>query len=109
MDTAHTFWVGDTAQHSKKKLSCGWVGGGPDQKIMPLCGSILQAETCQILRMRIQDGAECGKNQISLGAFLVEANKIFTQIKVGRTDFQLHQLKIGFISNQNPLKFVPAT
>ena len=21
-------WGGDTAQHGKKKLSCGWVGGG---------------------------------------------------------------------------------
>ena len=30
---------------------------------MQLCGSILQAETCQILRMRIQDGAECGNIQ----------------------------------------------
>ena len=32
-------------------VGCGGyvVGGGPDQKIMPLCGSILPAETCQIL------------------------------------------------------------
>ena len=27
------------------------VGGGPDQKTMPLCGSILQAESCQILSL----------------------------------------------------------
>ena len=27
------------------------VGGGLDQKIMPLCGSIFQAETCQILSL----------------------------------------------------------
>ena len=40
----------------------GRWGGGSDQKITPLFGSILQAETCQILRMRIQDGAECGNN-----------------------------------------------
>ena len=45
-------WGGDTAQHRKKKLSCGWVGvGGPNQEIIPLRGSIWQAETCQILRL----------------------------------------------------------
>ena len=44
-------WGGDTAQHRKKKLSCGWVGGGPSQEIIPLRGSILQAETCQILSL----------------------------------------------------------
>ena len=32
----------------------GWGVGGPSQKIMPLCGSLLQDET-------FQDGAECGK------------------------------------------------
>jgi len=68
-------WGGDTAQNSKKKLSfvgcggyvvggrlrrlCGggsvaealWWVGGPSQRIMPLCGSILQAGTCQILTL----------------------------------------------------------
>ena len=44
-------WGGDTAQHRKKKLSCGWVGGGPSQEIIPLRGSILHAETCQILNL----------------------------------------------------------
>ena len=43
-------WGGDTAQHIQEKLSCGWVGG-PDQEIIPLRGSILQAETCQILSL----------------------------------------------------------
>ena len=43
-------WGGDTAQHRKTKLSCGWVGGGPSQEMIPLRRSILQAETCQILR-----------------------------------------------------------
>ena len=43
-------WGGDTAQHRKEKLSCGWVGG-PSQEIIPLRGSILQAETCQILSL----------------------------------------------------------
>ena len=42
-------WGGDTAQHRKKKLSCGWVGGGwvggPSQEKIPLRGSILQAGT----------------------------------------------------------------
>ena len=75
-DTAHTFLMsgtngvgtphnferkhilggGDTAQHLQEKLSCGWagggwVGGGPSQEIIPLRGSILQAETCQILSL----------------------------------------------------------
>ena len=56
-DTAHTllmegtFGGGDTAQQRKKKLRCGWVGGGPSQEIIPLCGSILHAETCQILSL----------------------------------------------------------
>ena len=44
-------WGGDTAQYRKKKLSCGWVGGGPSQEIIPLRGSILQADTCQILSL----------------------------------------------------------
>ena len=62
-------WGGDTAQYRKKKLSCGWVGrlrrlcgglvaeamwwvgGGPCQEIIPLRGSILQADTCQILSL----------------------------------------------------------
>ena len=45
-------WVGDTAQHLQKKLSCRWVGGGgPSKKIMPLCGSIFQAGTCQIFSL----------------------------------------------------------
>ena len=43
-------WGGDTAQHLQEKLSCGWVGG-PNQEIIPLRGSILQAETCQILSL----------------------------------------------------------
>ena len=32
-------------------VGCGGyvVGGGPSQRIMPLCGSILEAGTCQIL------------------------------------------------------------
>ena len=48
---------GDTSQYLQKKLSWvvgGWVGGwvgGPSQRIMPLCGSILQAGTCQILSL----------------------------------------------------------
>ena len=41
---------GDTAQHLQEKLSCGWVGG-PSQEMIPLRGSILQAETCQILSL----------------------------------------------------------
>ena len=45
----------DTAHHLQKKLSCGLVGGewvgGPNQRIMPLCGSILQAGTYQILSL----------------------------------------------------------
>ena len=36
-------WDGDTAQHRKTELSC--------QEIIPLRGSILQAETCQILSL----------------------------------------------------------
>ena len=44
-------------------MGCGWVGGF--MTIMPRCGSILQAETCQILRLaEIQDGAECGNKQV---------------------------------------------
>ena len=69
-DTAHTLLgVGTPHNIERKSLAVGgWVGGGPDQKIMPLCGSILQAETCQILRMRIQDGAESGNitNELKL-------------------------------------------
>ena len=36
------FWGGDTAQHLQEKLSCGWVGGGLSQEIIPLRESILQ-------------------------------------------------------------------
>ena len=34
----------------RKKTSCGWVGGF-GSRIMPRCGSILQAGTCQILSL----------------------------------------------------------
>ena len=48
-DTAHTLlgWGHRTTFTEKAKL---WVGG-PSQRIMPLCGSILQAGTCQILSL----------------------------------------------------------
>ena len=44
----------------------GWVGGWVTiWKIMPLCGPILQAETCQRFsaELRFQDRAECGNNR----------------------------------------------
>ena len=43
----------------------GWTAGRPAGRVLtiiiPLCGPILQAETCQIFSLaEIQDGAECG-------------------------------------------------
>ena len=38
-------------QLNTSSTSCGWVGAGPSQRIMLLCGSILQAGTCQILSL----------------------------------------------------------
>ena len=37
-----------------------WVGGRFNQKILPLCDPILQAETCQIsARLKLQDRDGC--------------------------------------------------
>jgi hypothetical protein len=51
----------------------GWVGGWPGGwvtiwKIMPLCGPILQAKSCQRFsaELRFQDWAECGKIEYPL-------------------------------------------
>ena len=72
-------------------MSCGWVGGwvavGSWMRIMPSCGSILQAETCQILSLaknprwspsvaKIQFQFELSLDQLSPGLF----KKIFYQI-----------------------------
>ena len=58
-DTAHTLLMGGTIgvgiPHNIERKSLavgGWgVEGGPSQEIIPLRGSILQAETCQILSL----------------------------------------------------------
>ena len=49
-------WGGDTAHHweNQSRYTAGWLGGwlaGSRVIIVPLCGSILQAETCQILSL----------------------------------------------------------
>jgi hypothetical protein len=43
----------------------GWVS---TRKIMPLCGPILQADTCQRFsaELRFQDRAECGKSDVDV-------------------------------------------
>ena len=49
-----TYFVGVGTPHNiyRKSLAVGgWVAGGPNQEIIPLRGSILQAETCQILSL----------------------------------------------------------
>jgi len=57
-DTAHTLLMGGTigvgTPHNIERKSLavgGWGVGGPSQEIIPLRGSILQAETCQILSL----------------------------------------------------------
>ena len=60
-DTAHTllgwghrtYFVGVGTPHNiyRKSLAVGGWVGGPDQEIIPLRGSILQADTCQILSL----------------------------------------------------------
>ena len=46
-------WVGCGAFELDGSIAepMNWVGGGPSQRITPLCGSILQAGTCQILSL----------------------------------------------------------
>ena len=73
-DTAHTL-LGVGTPHNIERKSLAVGGGGPDQKIMPLCGSILQAETCQILRMRIQYGAEGGNKSSVVSELVDEAER----------------------------------
>ena len=49
-DTAHNIPTkGEDTEHNFQTLAVGWVAGWDMIIIMPLRGSILQAETCQIL------------------------------------------------------------
>ena len=56
----------------------GRLVGGFGSRIMPRCGSILQAGTCLILSLaEVQDGAECGNTIFSLYSRILTFNDCY--------------------------------
>ena len=94
-DTAHTFLMGGTigvgTPHNIERIKvgtrlAGWVGGSR-VIIVPLCGSIMQAETCQILSL--------AENPRWSRVWQKPCNRIYK-------DMTFHKLKAGYEWNAHP-------